>query len=227
MTLVGIETSTRVCGVGIANENGLSVERFLEEAHIHSEKLLTLLADVLKDAKIEIERIDAVAVSIGPGAFTGLRIGLSTAKGVCYALDKPLVLVPTFESVAVAAMRKHAGVQMIDILLDAKRGDWYSGRFTVDRGRLRQTRAVCVLSDQRLELPNHGTGETLVLADKVEEVSRKLVRGVRCEDVHQYCRPSIVALLGLEKLLRGEVADLPSVEPMYLRDFVVKAPLRS
>lgn len=101
MNLLGIETSTAACGVAVVSDGGMNVERSIVEAHIHSEKLLTLVRTVLGEAKIGLNEIDAVAVSIGPGSFTGLRIGLSSAKGLCYALEKPLLTVPTFDAIEI------------------------------------------------------------------------------------------------------------------------------
>ncbi|MEX0737393.1 MAG: tRNA (adenosine(37)-N6)-threonylcarbamoyltransferase complex dimerization subunit type 1 TsaB, partial [Bacteroidota bacterium] len=85
--------------MGLQIDGGEYVERSLVESHIHSEKLLTLVQEVLAEAGVSLHQIDAVAVSLGPGSFTGLRIGLSTAKGLSYSLDRPLIAVPTFEAI--------------------------------------------------------------------------------------------------------------------------------
>lgn len=227
MTVLGIETSTLVCGVGIADAHGLRIERSLEEAHIHSEKLLTLLNGLLNDARIDLRRIDAIAVSNGPGSFTGLRIGLSTAKGLCYALDKPLVLVPTFEAVAAAAAERHPGARIIVFILDAKKGDFYTGRFAVEGGTVQAIRQVEVVSHEHIDLPARSDSETFVISDRVGEVQRKLPVGIECRDVLHYCRPAIVAQRGIARASRGEFADLPSAEPMYWKDFIVKASVRT
>ena len=100
MNVLAIETSTARCGVALTLDRRTVVERSIIEAHIHSEKLLTLVKDVLTEARIGMDKLDGVAVSIGPGSFTGLRIGLSSAKGLCVALDKPLATVPTFDAIA-------------------------------------------------------------------------------------------------------------------------------
>jgi tRNA threonylcarbamoyl adenosine modification protein YeaZ len=82
------------------NLNMMQAEKSLTETHIHSEKLLTLIQELCDEQKLKLSQLDGVAVSIGPGSFTGLRIGLSTAKGLCFALEKPLIAVPTFVSIA-------------------------------------------------------------------------------------------------------------------------------
>ncbi len=125
MTVLGIETSTAVCSVGLVNESGMRIERSLVESHIHSEKLLTLIQDVCEDQKMALSKLDGVAISIGPGSFTGLRIGLSTAKGLCYVLGKPLVAVPTFEAIATCVCMSHPGCVRVIVCVDAKQGDYY------------------------------------------------------------------------------------------------------
>jgi tRNA threonylcarbamoyladenosine biosynthesis protein TsaB len=107
MTVLGIETSTAVCSVGLANDSGSCTEQSLVESHIHSEKLLTLVRGVCEDQKFALSQLDSVAISIGPGSFTGLRIGLSTAKGICYSLGIPLIAVPAFEAIADAVFACH------------------------------------------------------------------------------------------------------------------------
>ncbi len=90
MTILGLETSTAVCSVGLYREDKHDVEVSLRESHIHSEKLLTIVQQALRSGETTLEQLDAIAVSIGPGSFTGLRIGLSTAKGLSFALDTPV-----------------------------------------------------------------------------------------------------------------------------------------
>ena len=107
MIVLGIETSTEVCAVGLANDDGAYAERALVESHIHSEKLLTLITEILEQQHTQLSELDAISVSIGPGSFTGLRIGLSTAKGLCFALGKPLVIVPTLEAMAMAVRSRN------------------------------------------------------------------------------------------------------------------------
>ncbi len=100
MIILGLETSTAVCSVGLFRDGLPEIERSIRESHIHSEKLLSLVQEVIQAAGVSLDRVDAIAISIGPGSFTGLRIGLSTAKGLSFALDKPIVAVATFEAMA-------------------------------------------------------------------------------------------------------------------------------
>ena len=95
-----IETATQVCSVGVCTPEGLVAIKESHDQKSHAEWITTFIHDVLKEASLSFEKIDAVAVSKGPGSYTGLRIGVSTAKGICYALDKPLIAIDTLEALA-------------------------------------------------------------------------------------------------------------------------------
>jgi len=226
MIVLGIETSTTICAAGLFVEGKPEVERSLLESHVHSEKLLTLIQEVVATASLSLSKIDAVAVSSGPGSFTGLRIGFSAAKGLCFALNKPLVTVPTFEAIAVAASGTAAGASAIIVMLDARREEFYVGRFEKGSEEVRSLGAVEVLSfqDSLSLLRRHAAG--LVITDKVELLKGGCVDGQRVEDVHQFCRASVVARLGYRKVLSKEFADLASAEPFYLKDFVVRTGMK-
>jgi tRNA threonylcarbamoyladenosine biosynthesis protein TsaB len=221
MKILGLETSTAVCSVGLHREGKPAVETSLRESHIHSEKLLTLVQDVLRAGDTVLEQLDAIAVSIGPGSFTGLRIGLSTAKGLSFALDKPVIAVPTFEAIAECGRQKHPDVSSIVVVIDAKKDEWYVGTHRVEGGE-----AVCVgeveIKTLGEALADAGSPRTLVLTDSVEVVKRHLKNTTEIEDALVSCRGDIVALLGHRKALRNEFADAAALEPMYLKDFVIR-----
>ena len=222
MTILGLETSTAVCSVGLFRDGKPGLEQSLRESHIHSEKLLTLVQDVMRSGGIAVDQLDAIAVSIGPGSFTGLRIGLSTAKGLSYALDKPLVTVSTFEAIAEAGRQRYQSSELITVVIDAKKDEWYVGQFQVVNGRMAETGPVGVRSLGEI-IPLLRAGRpSLVLTDKVDEIRRSLDAHVAVEDVHPCCRGEIVASVGHAKALKQEFSDASALEPMYLKDFVVR-----
>jgi tRNA threonylcarbamoyladenosine biosynthesis protein TsaB len=227
MSVLGIETSTAVCAAGLHIEGNRPVDRSLIESHIHSEKLLTLVQEVVSEAGIPLKDVDAVAVSIGPGSFTGLRIGLSTAKGLCFALGKPLVAVPTFEAIAESVREGEPNASRIVVMIDAKKEEFYVGEFRAGSDEAHLEGSVRVMPlEQALTVVGNGAG-TIIVTDSTDRVNRRVRQQVRIERVHPYCRASVVARLGQGKLRRGEAADIVSVEPTYLKDFVVRAPSTS
>jgi tRNA threonylcarbamoyladenosine biosynthesis protein TsaB len=223
MRILGIETSTAVCSVGLFRDGEPGIEQSVRESHIHSEKLLTLVQDVMRSGGIGLEHLDAIAISIGPGSFTGLRIGLSTAKGLSFALDKPLVAVSSFEAIAEAARRKYQASGSVAVLIDAKKEEWYMGRFLVAGSNVLASAPVAVKSLGEAVAVLKGEKSTLILTDKVDEMRRALDIGATIEDVHACCRGDVVASVGYTRVLNKEFSDAALLEPMYLKDFVVRA----
>ena len=222
MIVLGIETSTALCAAGLFIEGKGEIERSLLESHVHSEKLLTLVQEVLAEASLSLHDLDAVAVSSGPGSFTGLRIGFSTAKGLCYGSRRPLVTVPTFEAIADAASMQTSEDSEILVMLDAKKGEFYIGRFERSKDGVRCLGKVMVLP-LREALSQVRRAETrLIITDNVASLKDEATERRSVADVHQFCRASVVARLGCRKAAAKEFADLASVEPSYLKDFVVR-----
>lgn len=222
MNILGIETSSIVCSVGLASDRGLSIERNIIDPHIHSEKLLTLLTEILNVSELTLQEIDAVTISIGPGSFTGLRIGLSTAKGLCYALGRNLVAVPTFDAVARLARERESYFSHIHIAVDAKQGEFYYS--ALGRGGVRAPNAVEIraLRLEELHWMEVADDSTLWITDRPDVIRGYGVKQDFIREFSLFCRGDNVARFGMEKFVRGEFADLPTVEPMYLKEFVVK-----
>jgi tRNA threonylcarbamoyladenosine biosynthesis protein TsaB len=222
MIILGLETSTAVCSVGLSRDGTPEIERSIRESHIHSEKLLTLVQEVVHSGNISLRQVDVIAVSIGPGSFTGLRIGLSTAKGLAFALEKPVVAVSTFEAMAEAARRRNPSASTVHVIIDARGNEWYLGKYTVSVGVLAPTGSVTIKSIADLAADFEGEGSGIVLTDKPDSLARIIKSGFVVEDVHSSCRGDIVASVGYQKALKGDFADVPSLEPTYLKDFVVR-----
>jgi tRNA threonylcarbamoyladenosine biosynthesis protein TsaB len=225
MTVLGIETSTAVCSVGLINESGLHVERSLVESHIHSEKLLTLIRGICDDQKITFPQIDGIAVSLGPGSFTGLRIGLSTAKGLCYAWGKPLIAVPAFDSVAEAVFMSHPLIDRVVVCVDAKQGDYYLGAYEKKSGTL------CKILPEQIgnltTLLSAVTDATIIVTDRMNEVKMISDKSGVIENILSYCRGDVIARCAIEKLKDGLKNAPENLEPMYLKDFVVRTHIKS
>jgi tRNA threonylcarbamoyladenosine biosynthesis protein TsaB len=220
MTLLGIETATAVCAAALVGERGTMAERRVVETHIHSEKLLTLVQEVCAEARIGLDRLDAVAVSIGPGSFTGLRIGLSAAKGLCYALRRPLIAVPTFDAIALHLLSREIAWQDITICIDARQGDFYVGRYC-RRGteaELLAPVAARPLSAVTWWSETHG-----VATDAPATVRALVPVSLPIRDVQDHCSAATIAAIGMKMLANGNTTPVDTAEPMYLKDFVVKA----
>jgi tRNA threonylcarbamoyladenosine biosynthesis protein TsaB len=116
--ILNLETATQICSVCLAKDGKLLDIRELDQKNMHAEVINTFIIELIASADVGFKDIDAVAVSMGPGSYTGLRIGVSTAKGLCYALDKPLISVATLDSLAQLALKVLANkIRSNDLLL--------------------------------------------------------------------------------------------------------------
>jgi tRNA threonylcarbamoyladenosine biosynthesis protein TsaB len=221
MKVLGIETATAVCAAALADESGTLAERSVVETHIHSEKLLTLVQEVCEEAHVALAALDAVAVSIGPGSFTGLRIGLSAAKGLCVALGCPLIAVPTFDAIASHVLNDERAVRDLAICLDARQGDFYVGRYR--RGTEGPVTAAIVAAMPLSAVTWWGETDRIV-TDALRQVQAVVPDSVPILDAEAHSSASSVAWLGLRMLKAGKGSSVGELEPMYLKDFIVKSP---
>ena len=220
MKFLGLETASEVCAVGMYDPVAGACDRFRVASHIHSEKLLTLVQEVCDASHVTLKEIDGVAVSIGPGSFTGLRIGLSTAKGLCVALGKPLYGVPTFEAIATAACETHRSQDSVVIVVDARQGDFYTARYRRSGGRMDTEREVSVAPAADLKLV---AGDArLIVTDRPAQLRGVVSSDASIVEAKEYCRGSVVAMLGARKHKAKDASDVASIEPVYLKDFIVR-----
>ncbi len=204
-------------GVAILDDALLVAESRINVKVTHSERIMTEISHVLEASGLKISDIDAFAVAIGPGSFTGLRVGLSTVKGLVYATGKRLVAVPTLEALAWnIPFSRHP----VCPLLDARRKEVYTGIFTwTDSGftRIMDEQAVR-LDDLLLKIkgPMIFTGEGSALyRDGI--VNALGDRALFAQPQIAAPSPSNVAYLGMRKAQKGEFDDPVSLVPLYLR----------
>ncbi len=217
MVVLGIDTSSLHGGVALVAERGLLAEYALHVEVTYSERLLPAIDRVLADAGLAVGDLGGVAVAIGPGSFTGLRIGLSTAKGLAAAAGLPLAGVPTLRALAWGLpFARHP----ICPILDARKGEVYCALFRWAEGRLVQDMAEAALPPDALAAR---IGEpTIFVGDGVAPHAPFLARALGPRALFPPpalagARPAAVAALGRERLLRGERDDPAALTPRYLR----------
>src|SRR3989304_2508407 len=126
--ILNLETATTVCSVALGRNGELAAYKEVNKDYSHSENLTVFIQAVLKEAKLDISDLDAVAVSKGPGSYTGLRIGVSAAKGLCFALDKPLIAINTLQAMAYSekfAIQHSPLTTLFCPMIDARRMEVY------------------------------------------------------------------------------------------------------
>ncbi len=219
-----IETATKVCSVGLAQGNKIVALREDQTMqYSHSSLLTSFIDEVVKEAGIGFHQLDAVAVSMGPGSYTGLRIGVSAAKGLCYALDIPLIAINTLHSLAATAVE--SGMTQADFfvsMIDARRMEVYNAVYDHSLKEIRETSAEIIDENAFTHLLEKGKvaffGDG---ASKCKEVINHS-NALFYDDIH----PGVNGLLNfaLEKFIQKQFEDLAYFEPFYLKDFVAGKP---
>jgi tRNA threonylcarbamoyladenosine biosynthesis protein TsaB len=217
MFILGIETATKTGGVAIVSDDGVLAEYTLNIEATHSERLMSTVDRVLKDTGLALSRIDGYGVSIGPGSFTGLRIGLSTVKGLAFTTGKPLAAVPTLKALAWnVPYSRH----QVCPLLDAKKKEVYAALYRHDGRDLLPVwdETVVPLS----ELTERITGEVVFTGEGARlfaEDIRRLFAGRAHIAPLSAMVPSAasVAEIALVMLKGGQGTDPDNVSPLYIR----------
>jgi tRNA threonylcarbamoyladenosine biosynthesis protein TsaB len=219
--ILSIETSTDVCSVAIHNQGQLIADRESIEAYSHAERLAPLIDETLDNNNIKRKDLTAIAVSAGPGSYTGLRIGTSTAKGLCYALDIPLITIGTLESMLESIDADTKG-HLLCPMLDARRMEVYCLLANSDNNIIEPTQAKIIdessfsdyLSNSKVIFFGNGS-------DKCKQVITSK-NAIFIDDI----KPSAINIgkLAYHKNVENNFADLVNFEPDYLKAFrVIKA----
>ena len=217
MRILGLDTATWRASVGLLIDGEVAAERFQATNGSHGVWLLPLIDEVLRAADCSVNALDAVAVSAGPGSFTGLRVGLSVAKGLARAAGTRLVAVPTLEALARTIADRHGA---ICALLDARKGELYAGCFESSARGWRRLRPDALVTPESLAamLPTPCTvvGDAVIAYGDVLRTRFGSAVTVLPFESHGP-RGGVVAAVGLERLRSGAQDNVDSLEPEYIR----------
>ena len=219
MSILAIDTASSVSSVAVASEGKLRAEVTIEAGRTHSETLLSHIEGALSFAGVERSALRGVAVSIGPGSFTGLRIGLATAKAIAYGLGIPLVGVSTLAALALAFPVPDVYTL---VLMDAQKGNAYAGLYEWRDGSLHEVRPVRVASLAEAIAEAAELGKPVLLTGELVLKKRarleNLPDNVTLAPAHLLtARASHAAWLGIARLAAGEQDDPMTLEPFYIR----------
>lgn len=218
-TILNLETATTNCSVSVARDGKLlAIKEHDTPNYSHSEQLHIFIQDVLKNADLELSDMDAIAVSKGPGSYTGLRIGVSAAKGLCFSLDMPLISIPTLESMAHQA--KLEDIDYIVPVLDARRMEVYSAVFDKAILQIRETKAEIIDENSFSEYVEKGN--VLLLGNGAEKCKELLQHPNFRFDSSMVPSAKEMAALSHKKFKASEFEDIAYFEPYYLKDFILQ-----
>ncbi|MEX0272756.1 MAG: tRNA (adenosine(37)-N6)-threonylcarbamoyltransferase complex dimerization subunit type 1 TsaB [Flavobacteriaceae bacterium] len=218
--ILNLETATTNCSVSLARDGELvAIREHDDRNYSHAEKLHVFIDEVVQEAGFTYDMLNAIAVSKGPGSYTGLRIGVSAAKGLCFVLDIPLVSVATLKSMAHQVSL--ASDDIIVPMLDARRMEVYSCVFDHLYGEIRETRAEVVNGESFGDFLKE-SGHVHLVGSGAEKCRQVL------DDARFLFNTSLIpsaremALLSYQKYSDGQFVDVAYFEPYYLKDFIVQ-----
>ena len=234
--ILNLETATTVCSVALAKDGKLIALKEINNGYTHAENLTVFIEELMAEAKLHFTDLDAIAVSKGPGSYTGLRIGVSAAKGLCYALGKPLIAVSTLKCLTQkeftidnlqftndeAGLNRQLSIvncQLFCPMLDARRMEVYCALFNSELQEIEPVQAKIIdehsFADQLKEnvICFFGDG-----AAKCKELLRSNANAVFIDDVF----PSAESMISFseEAFKQKQFEDVAYFEPFYLKDFV-------
>jgi len=220
-----LETSSGICSVAIGKDGVIISCHESDQKNAHSSQLTSQVDCVLQEAGLTLTELDAIAVSMGPGSYTGLRIGVAAAKGFCYALGKPMIAIPTLKALALGMREliQDEGPFLLCPMLDARRMEVYTAVYDRNLSEIRPVSAEIINGESFADLLNSGTvifgGEG---AEKCKPLLGPLKNAVFIDDFKLSAR--FLYPLALEKFRLGSFENLAYFEPYYLKDFVAGKP---
>lgn len=214
--ILNLETATKNCSVSISQDGKTILCKEMAEAgYSHAEKLHVFIEECLKESKLSFNDLSAIAVSQGPGSYTGLRIGVSAAKGLCFALNLPLISVDTLQ---VLASQLSITEGVIIPMIDARRMEVYSAIFTSKFDKIREVQAE-ILTENSFE----GISETIHFVGDCAEKAKTVLTNANFIFHEEIIYPSAneMGVLSYQKFQQNEFEDVAYFEPYYLKDFMV------
>lgn len=213
--ILNIETATKNCSVSLA-KNGETIlcKEIAEQGYSHAEKLHVFIEEIVNEANLNFSEIKAVAVSKGPGSYTGLRIGVSAAKGLCYALQIPLISIDTMQVLA-----KKANVDGLVVpMIDARRMEVYSAIFDKNHNKIKEVEAEILTENSYQDFD-----QTIYFVGDCQEKCKTVLVKDNFKFLPEIVFPSAneMSQLSFEKFQNNDFEDVAYFEPFYLKDFML------
>jgi tRNA threonylcarbamoyladenosine biosynthesis protein TsaB len=222
--ILQIETATTVCSVALATGGVVTAFKQVDQRNIHAEVITLYIEELVSSAGINYNDLDAIAISSGPGSYTGLRIGVSTAKGLCYALDKPLIAIETLEAMANGIIAdKSLNIDKQTLLcpmIDARRMEVYTALFDTSGNRVKATAAEII--DEHSFNEYLANQKILFFGDGAEKCQSVLGNNPNAQFLTGFTNSAThLATQATNKFTNQDFEDVAYFEPYYLKEFLV------
>ncbi len=214
--ILNIETATKNCSVALAKDGiTLFTKEIAEQGYSHAEFLHVFIEEILREANLLFQDLSAIAVSQGPGSYTGLRIGVSAAKGLCYSLDIPLIAIDTLTTLACQIEITEG---LIIPMIDARRMEVYSAIYDANMNTVRGVEAQIIDENSFSDIQQN----IYIVGDCQEKIKTVLNKdNFIFSDTIVYPSASAMGMLSFNKYKISDTVDVAYFEPYYLKDFVI------
>lgn len=218
--ILNIETATTVCSVSVSRDGELLHYKETDNGFTHAENLHLFIAELLKECSLEPNQLSAVAVSRGPGSYTGLRIGVSTAKGLAFALNIPLIAVDTLQVMANQALSLSKENALYCPMIDARRMEVYTCLY--DGGLITKQEVEALIVDENSIQKFKSATNTYFFGDGMDKC-REILQTLPNARFMDHIRPSsqFMCSLTYRSFLGKKFEDVAYFEPFYLKDFLI------
>ena len=221
--ILQIETATTVCSVALAEGGNILAYKEVEQRNIHAEAITIFIEDLFQTTGKQYKDLDAVAVSCGPGSYTGLRIGISAAKGLCFALDKPLIAIETLEAMTdgMIAQHTHDGDReaLFCPMIDARRMEVFTAVFDRKGNRVKDTSAEIIDGNSFSDLLKDN--KMIFFGDGAEKCREVLGSNTNTQIIAAFQNSArYLTKKAAQKFIAKEFEDVAYFEPYYLKDFI-------
>ena len=213
--ILQIETATTNCSIAISYKGETIALKEISNGYSHAENIHAFIKEILIENKLEYSDLTAVAVSKGPGSYTGLRIGVSTAKGLCFSLDIPLIAIETLE---VLAHQVKVTEGFIVPMIDARRMEVYTKVFTLDYKEYREIQAEILNEESFKEML--AQNKVIFIGNKTEK-TQEVIQHKNASFIDTLPSAKEMSALAYNKYKKNDIEDVAYFEPYYLKDFLV------
>lgn len=220
--ILNIDTSTSVCSVALAKDGKVIALKENNEGLNHSILLGTYIDELFKEKQVTPHQLDAVAISMGPGSYTGLRIGVSMAKGLCFGTGKPLIAVPTLQALALSVSSRLQEDAWYCPMIDARRMEVYTALFDKQNQTLTETKAEIIDEHSFADLlANH---KIYFFGNGSDKVKNTLTAPNACYIEQVETSAGNMPEISEQRFTQGLLEDVAYFEPFYLKDFIATTP---
>lgn len=224
--ILNIETSTSVCSVTLSHDSKIISEKISYETNSHSRLLARFIDEIFIENNINPKELNAIAVSKGPGSYTGLRIGVSTAKGLAYSLEKPLIAVDTLQIMAENIISENKNLltnnPILCPMIDARRMEVYTAFYDSENNKISETTNL-IIDEHSFLTPLHSR-QFIFFGDGAEKCKQKITHANAIFIDKIFPLAKYMVKFSENKFLNKEFVDLAYFEPFYLKPFIATKP---